>query len=178
MMIFWDKDDVLLTEYLPRGITIHGPYYASIIEPLRSVVVEKGRGKVSHGVLLLHDNAPIDKCNIVQVAIRQVGFIELNDPAYSLDIAPSNSHPLSHLEKFLRLKNLSFDNEAVTTVEDYLTDHNSEFFCKGLQSSHDRWQRVVSVHSINVIIIFPQFKCMSCTNFPNNLITNLVFYFE
>ena len=25
MIIFWDKDDVLLTEYLPRGTTINGP---------------------------------------------------------------------------------------------------------------------------------------------------------
>ena len=32
MMIFWDKDDVLLTEYLPRGTTINGPCYASVIE--------------------------------------------------------------------------------------------------------------------------------------------------
>ena len=32
MIIFWDKDGVLLTEYLPRGITINDPCYASIIE--------------------------------------------------------------------------------------------------------------------------------------------------
>ena len=90
MIIFWDKDGVLLTEYLPRGTTINGPYYASIMERLHSVIVEKGRCKVSHGVLLLHDNAPIHKCNIVQAAIRQAGFIELNHWAYSPDIAPTN----------------------------------------------------------------------------------------
>ena len=59
MMIFWDKDGVLLTEYLPHGTTINGPCYASIIERLRSVIVEKWRGKVNRGVLLLHDNASI-----------------------------------------------------------------------------------------------------------------------
>ena len=98
MMTFWDKDGVLLIEYLPRGTTINGPSDASIIERLRSVIVEKGRGKVSHGVLLLHDNARIHKCNIVQAAIRQVGFIELNHPAYSLDIALTNFRPLSNIE--------------------------------------------------------------------------------
>ena len=45
MIIFWEKDDVLLTEYLPRGNTINDPCYASIIERLHSVIVEKGRGK-------------------------------------------------------------------------------------------------------------------------------------
>ena len=53
MIIFRNKDGVLLIEYLPRGTTISGPCYASIIERLHSVIVEKGRGKVSHEVLLL-----------------------------------------------------------------------------------------------------------------------------
>ena len=128
MIIFWNKDGVMLTEYLPRGTTINGPCYASIIERLRSVIMEKGCSKVIHGVLLLHDNAPIVKCNIFQAAIRQAGFIELNHSAYSPDIALTNYHPLSHLKKFFRLKNFSSDDEAVTTVEDYLTDLNSEFF--------------------------------------------------
>ena len=144
MIIFWDKNDVLLTQYLPRGTTINGPYYASIIERLRSVILEKGHGKVSHGVLLLHENAPIHKCNIVQAIIRQVDFIELNQPVYSPDIAPSDYHKLSNVKKFLRDKNFSSDDEVVTTVEDYLTDLNSEFFCKGIQSLHNRWQRVVA----------------------------------
>ena len=130
MMIFWDKDGVLLTEYLPRRTTINDPYYASIIERLRFVIVEKGHSKASRGVLLLHDNAPIHKCKIVQAAIRQAGFIELNHLAYSPDIVPSDYHRLSNLKKFLRLKNFSSDDEAVTTVEDYLTDLNSEFFVK------------------------------------------------
>ena len=144
MIIFWNKDDVRLIEYLPRGTTISGPCYASIIERLRSVVVEKGRGKVSHEVLVLHDNAPIGKCKMVQAAIRQAGFIELNHTTYSLDIAPANYHPLSNMKKFVRLKNFSSDDEAVITVEDYVTDLNSEFFCKAMQSLHDRWQRVVA----------------------------------
>ena len=144
MITFWDKDGVLLTEYVPRGTTLNGPCCASIIEQLRSVIVEKGRGKVSHGVLLLHDNAPIQKCKIVQATIRLAGFIELNHPAYSPDIASSDYYLFSNLKKFLRGNNFSSDDEAVITVEDYLTDLNSEFFCKGIQSLHDRWQRVVA----------------------------------
>ena len=128
MMIFWDKNGVLLTEYLPRETTINRPSDASIIERLRSVIVEKRRGKISHGVLLLHDNAPIHHCKIVQAAIRQIGFIELNHQAYSPDIAPSDYHLFSNLKEFLHLKNFSSDDEAVTTVEDYLIDLNSEFF--------------------------------------------------
>ena len=134
----------MLTEYLPHGTTINGLCYASIVERLHCVILEKARGKVSRGVLLLHDNAPIHKCNIVQAAIRQVSFIELKHPAYSPDIALTNFHPLSNLKKFVRLKNFNSDDEVVTTVEDYLTDLNSECFCKGIQNLHDRWQRVIA----------------------------------
>ncbi len=77
MIIFWGKDGVLLIDYLPRGTTINGPYYASIIERLRSVILEKRRDEVRHGVLLLHDNSSVHKSNIVHVTIRQAGFIEL-----------------------------------------------------------------------------------------------------
>jgi histone-lysine N-methyltransferase SETMAR len=144
MIVFWDKDGVLLTDYLPRGITINGPYYASMIERLRSAILEKRRGKVSRGVLLLHDNASVHKSKVVQAVIRQSAFIELNHPAYSPDIAPSDYHLFSNLKKFLRGKNFNSDDEAITVVEDYLTDLHSDFFCKGIQSLRDRWQRVVA----------------------------------
>lgn len=62
----------------PLGKTVNGQYYASTIERLRCSILEKRRGKVSHGVLLLHDNAPVHKSNIVQAAISQAGFTELH----------------------------------------------------------------------------------------------------
>ena len=144
MVIFWDKYGILLTEYLPRGTTIGCSDYALIIERLHCAILEKRRGKVSHGVLLLHDNAPVHKYNIVQAAIRKAGFVELNHPSYSPDIAPSDYYLLSNLKKFLRGKNFSLDDETINTVEDYLNNLDSEFFCKGIQSLGDHWQRVIA----------------------------------
>ena len=129
MTIFWDNEGILLTDYLSRGDTISGQYYASLIDRLRSAVLEKRRGKLTHGVLLLHDNAPVHKSNIAQAAIRRVGFAELNHPAYSLDIAPTDYYLFSNLKKFLRGKNFRSDDHAIMTVEDYL---------------RDRWVRVIA----------------------------------
>ena len=88
MIIFWDKRWCSAHRL---SVTINGPSDASIIERLRSVIVEKGRSKVIHGVMLLHANAPIHMFTLL-------GLIELNDCAYSFDIAPTNSHPLSNVE--------------------------------------------------------------------------------
>ena len=144
-IIFWDRYGILLIEYLPGGTTISSSYCASITEQLCSAILEKCRGKVSDGVLLLHDNASIHKCNIVQAAIRKAAFIELNDRAYSPDIASSDYYLFSNLEKFVCGKNFSHDDETIDTVEDYLNNLDSESFRKGIQSLYDRWQHVVVV---------------------------------
>ena len=75
MIIFWDKDGVLLTEYLPRGITINGPCYVSIIERLRFVIAEKRLGKVSRGVLLLHDNAPLTSVRLFRLLFDRLASL-------------------------------------------------------------------------------------------------------
>lgn len=143
MIVFWDKNGILFTEYLPRGTTIDGSYYASIIDQLHAVILKKRRGKLGRGVLLLHDNAPVHKCKVAEAAIRQAGIVELNHPSYSPDIAPSDYYLFSNLKRFLRGKDFSGEDEAIDTVEDYLTNLDSDFFCKGIESLRDRWQRVV-----------------------------------
>ena len=61
MTIFWDKEDVLLVDFLPCGTTING---SSFLHRLHSSVWEK----LSRRVLLLHDNAPLHKSNITQAS--------------------------------------------------------------------------------------------------------------
>ena len=96
MVIFWDKYGIMLNEYLPRRTTISGSYYVSITQQLCYAILEKCCGKVTDEVLLLHDNASIHKCNIVQAAIRKADF-KLNHPAYSSDIAPSVYYLFSNM---------------------------------------------------------------------------------
>ena len=56
--IFWDMDGVIMIDYLPLKSTITGQYYATLLQKLRSTIKEKRHGKLSKGILLLHDNAP------------------------------------------------------------------------------------------------------------------------
>jgi len=56
--IFWDQDGILLTDYLPKCQTINAEYYSSLLVQLKDILKEKRRGKVTKGVLFLHDNAP------------------------------------------------------------------------------------------------------------------------
>jgi len=55
--IFWDQDGILLTDYLPKSQTISAEYYSSLLVQMKDILKEKRRGKVTKGVLFLHDNA-------------------------------------------------------------------------------------------------------------------------
>ena len=100
------RESVLLIGFLPRVTTINGPYHPSLLHRLHSSI----REKLVCDVLLLHDNAPVHKSNITQVAIRYTCSTELNYLAYSPDLAASDCHLFSNLKNFLRGKNFESDN--------------------------------------------------------------------
>jgi len=57
---------------------------------LRDTIKQKRRGKLSMGVSLLRDNAPVHKSFVAQQAIRDCRFVQPNHHAYSPDLVPSN----------------------------------------------------------------------------------------
>jgi len=54
---FLDQDGILLIDYLPKGQTINAECYSSLLVELKGILKKKRRGKVTKGVLFLHDNA-------------------------------------------------------------------------------------------------------------------------
>ena len=54
---FWHQDGMFLIDYLPKGQTINAEYYLSLLVQLKDFE-EKGRSKVTKGVLFLPDNTP------------------------------------------------------------------------------------------------------------------------
>lgn len=88
--VFWDSEGILLIDYKDKGVSITGEYYTSILERLKETIKQKRRGKLTKGVLLLHDNAPVYKSHVALAALLKVGFDILNHPPYSPDLAPSD----------------------------------------------------------------------------------------
>jgi len=74
-----------MPDYLPKGSTVIGAYYAdelrklSLCEELRS----KRRGKLRHGVLLLHDNAPAHSSAVVTAAVAECGYELVPHPLFA-----------------------------------------------------------------------------------------------
>jgi len=98
---------------------------------LREAIKEKRRGKLSSGVLLLHENAPVHMSANSQATIRQCGFQQLNHPPYSPDLALSHYFLFRVIKKFLRGKRFSNDEEVKEAVTTWFEEQSKDFFCRG-----------------------------------------------
>ena len=86
--VFWDAKGIVFIDYLEKGRTINGEYYAALLKQLRKEIKAKRPGKLTKGVLFHQDNAPAHKSVIAMAALHDCGFKLLDHPPYSPDLAP------------------------------------------------------------------------------------------
>ena len=79
-----------MADYLSKGSTVTGAYYANGLRKLREALKSKCRGKLRRGVLLLHDNAPAHTSAVVTSAAAECGYELLSHPPYLPDLALSD----------------------------------------------------------------------------------------
>jgi len=143
--MFWDCDGMILIDYLPQKTTMSGQYYASLMKKLREAIKEKRRGKLSAGVLLLHDNAPPHRADVSAAAIHDCGFTLLDHPPYSPDLAPSDFFLFPNLKRELRGRRFSDFCEVTHAAEAYLDMQDKNFFSQGLQLLKERYEKCIAV---------------------------------
>ena len=89
---------------------------------------EKRSGKVTKGVLFLHNNAPAHRAFATHKKLAYLGFQCLDHPSYSLNLAPFDYHLFLGLKKQLKGRHFSSDVEVIAAVETWLDEQPSEFF--------------------------------------------------
>jgi len=95
---------------------------------LKDILKEKRRGKVTKGVLFLHDNAPTHRALATYKKLAYLGAQCLDNPSHSLDLAPSDYHLFPELIKQLKDPHFSSDAEVIAAAETWLDGQTSEFF--------------------------------------------------
>jgi len=86
---FWDQDDILLIDYLPKGQTINREYYSTLLVQVKEILKEKLRGNFTKVVLFLLENSPDHRALATQKKLAYLGFQYLDHPPYSPDLAPT-----------------------------------------------------------------------------------------
>lgn len=143
--VFWDSKGILLIDYLPRGTTMNGQYYANLLPQVREAVVQKRRGKLTRGVLFLQDNAPVHTARVARQALKDTGFSEIDHPPYSPDLAPSDFFLFSNLKKDLRGLRFADENEMKDAVFRHFEEKDTDYFLGGLKAMYARCEKCISL---------------------------------
>ena len=115
---FWDRDGIIMTDYLEQDNKITGNYYSALLAKLRSTLAKKRRGKLQKGILFLHDNAPAHR-SMMAVHTSMRGFKILPHPPYSPDLAPSEFFLFPSLKKHLKGRRFHSNEDVISAVEEW-----------------------------------------------------------
>jgi len=78
-------------------------YYSSLLVQLKDILKEKRHGKVTKGVLFLHDNALAHRALATQKKLACLGFQCLEHQPYSPVLAPSDYYLFPGLKKTIEM---------------------------------------------------------------------------
>ena len=88
----------------------------------------KWRGKLTHVVLLLQDNAPAYTSQVAMIAATECGFEILPHPSHSPDMAPSDFYLFPKLKSQLRGTQHGRFEGFIEAVNEHLGDQEKAFY--------------------------------------------------
>ncbi|UYV79714.1 hypothetical protein LAZ67_18000389 [Cordylochernes scorpioides] len=143
--VFWDSEGVLLLDFLNKGQTITGDYYANLVKQLREAIKEKRRGKLSRKIVYHQDNAPSHRSLQAMATIYDSGFELLPHAPYSPDLAPSDFKLFPHLKKSLSGIHFRSDEEVIDAVTSFFESLETSFFLEGIKALEHRWKKCIDL---------------------------------
>ncbi|UYV69974.1 hypothetical protein LAZ67_7001357 [Cordylochernes scorpioides] len=143
--VFWDFEGVLFLDFLNKGQTITGNYYANFVKQLRDAFKEKRRGKLSRKIVYHQDNAPSYRSLQAMAAIYDSGFELLPHAPYSPDLSPSDFHLFPHLKRSLSGIHFRSDEDVIDAVTSFFETLETSFFLEGIKALEHRWKKCIDL---------------------------------
>ena len=125
---FFDQDGPLLIDFLQRGITVNAQRYSQILTTLRQAIKSKRLGKLTRGVILLHDNVKPHAANTIPAFLQKLKWEVLGHPTYSPDLSPCDYTIFGPIRKALRGKRFTSDDDVKQYVRNWFTTQPQEFY--------------------------------------------------
>jgi len=129
---------------MEKGVRVTSVNYSNMLRiELRPAIRSKPRGRLTQGVLLLHDNARRHTAHLTISTILQLNWEVLEHPAYSPHLAPSDFRLFGPLKNALRGRRFAADNEAKEAVHDWLHSQPQTFFSNDIKKLTDSWAKCI-----------------------------------
>jgi histone-lysine N-methyltransferase SETMAR len=133
--VFWDKDGILLVDYLEK----RAKYYVALLDKLKEQLVSKHRDKLSKGISFLQDSAAPHKLAITHQKSTDLHYEIQKHPDYPPDLAPSDYYLFPSPKKHLKGREFSTTEEATTlTADGWFAAQPNDFFLYWLDKSEEQ----------------------------------------
>ncbi|GFV62528.1 histone-lysine N-methyltransferase SETMAR [Trichonephila clavipes] len=132
-----DKDEPPLPD--PKT-NIHGKkilLYVQQLQRVRPALVNR------KNVILLHDNTRPHTAKVTQEKIIELGWSVLPHPSYFLDLSPTDYHLFCSLQKFLKGKPFSSEEQITQAVENFSQSKPATFYKEGTYKLPGRWEKII-----------------------------------
>lgn len=143
--VFWDRQGVLLIDFLERGATINSERYCQTLRNLRRAVQNKRRGKLTSKILFLHDNARPHTANRTKELLNSFKWEIFPHPPYSPDLAPSDFHLFPKMKTWLATQRFDDDEELRAGVTEWLRSPAAEFYDEGISKLVHRYDKCLNL---------------------------------
>ena len=131
----------MLIDYLQKGKTINGEYYANLLRQLQKAIKSKQPAKLTKGVIFHHGNAPAQKSVVALSTVHACGYELINHPPYSPNLAPSNYFLFPNVKKHVAGNRYQTNCDVISAVEDFFEGQVENFYTTGIQALHHRWKK-------------------------------------
>lgn len=143
--VFWDRQGVLLIDFLERGATINSERYCETLRNLRREIQNKRRGKLSARIFFLHDNARPHTANRTQELLDSFKWQVFPHPPYSPDLAPSDFHLFPRMKTWLATQSFDDDEELRVRVTKWLRSQAADFYDEGISKLVHRYDKCLNL---------------------------------
>jgi hypothetical protein len=98
-VVSWDRNGVMIVEFVQKGTTVTSELYCETLAKLRTAGhSEQRRGMLTYGVVLLHDSACPHTAARTRALLDDSNSALFDHHPYNPDLAPSDYHLAAYLK--------------------------------------------------------------------------------
>lgn len=142
--ISWDAKGIIFIDYLEKGKTITGKYYASLLDRLNDEIKKKRPHLPKEKIPYHHGNSPAHSS--LKATGKLIKLYELlPHPPYSPDLAPTDYYLFPSLKRWLEGRRFMSNDEVIAEVDAYFEEFDKSYYSKGIEMLEDRYTKCISL---------------------------------
>ena len=136
----------MLVDFTPRNKTINADAYCATLGRLRKAIQNRRRGKLSRGIVLIHDIAHPHTARQTQTLLHgEFHWDTFDHPSISPDVAPSDFYLSLKMKEHLAGKRFTDDEDLQHAVVDWLNSQAAVWYEVGISKLVSRYDRCLNV---------------------------------